>query len=403
MSKKCTDQPLQQALEWISQQERAMLQLLYQWVEINSHTHHLVGLKKMHTAIALAFSQLSADSKTIPVEPYSLMNDQGIVVKHSIGDCYHLKSQQRGQKKVFLCGHMDTVYSIDDTFQIVQQGENQLCGPGVSDMKSGLVIMLYSLFALEKYDLNADLTWEVMINADEEIGSPCSTPWIKQFAQGCDVGLVFEPALDCAGTFVNERKGSAKYTMTARGKAAHAGRDITLGRNAIVALAQAIQAVTQLSNEIPGLTINVGQMNGGKAVNVVPDFALCRLDVRYEKNEDLDWLEKSIENVLQRITQQTQVKLQFDLQNKRCPKIFTPATKQLFQLLAECSQALQLPFAFKQSGGCCDGNTIAMAGIPVIDTLGGCGEHIHSPQEKLMISSLVQRTQLTTLLLARLK
>lgn len=396
--------PITQALQWIEQQRDTMEQLLCEWVEINSHTFNFSGNEAMLHALKTAFGKLDCYQEIIPVEPYRTMNDQGEMIEKPIGSILYLTSHHNAaNKKVLLCGHMDTVYPQNDTFQHAKYFDSkQLSGPGVADMKSGLIIMLYSLLALQKFEINPNISWQVVINADEEIGSPCSTSWIKRCAENSDLGLVFEPALDKAGTMVSERKGSAKYTITAQGKAAHAGRAIHMGRNAIVALAEVIQHVDALNNGRSGLTINVGQVSGGKSLNIVPDFALCRIDVRCEEFSDLEWLENQMRLIFQKVTEKTEVKLTYHQDIKRHPKPMTPAMQKLIELTTGCAKQLNMNLSWEKSGGCTDGNTMAMVNIPAIDSLGGCGERIHSPDEKLFIESLVQRTQLATLLLASL-
>ena len=159
------------------------------------------------------------------------IDDEGLSSKQPLGEIIHIVKHPDAPKKIMLCIHMDTVYSQDDEFQTCQMTDGgQLNGPGVADAKGGLIVMLYALKTLEQSPLAGKIGWEVIINPDEEIGSPGSESFIRSRAPFCDFGLLFEPALP-GGHMVSDRKGTGNFTFIVRGKSAHSGRDFAAGRN----------------------------------------------------------------------------------------------------------------------------------------------------------------------------
>lgn len=188
---------------------------------------------------------------------------------------------------------MDTVYPPTHPFQKAERLAGRLNGPGALDMKGGLLILLTLLHAIERSSFAPRIGWEVLINPDEEIGSVGSRNLLAECASRNHLGLIFEPAFP-DGQIVSSRKGSATFTIVARGRAAHAGRDFASGRNALTALAKFILKAEALTDLEKGTTVNIGQLQSGEAVNVVPVLAISRLNVRVTKKEALDELQSSL-------------------------------------------------------------------------------------------------------------
>ena len=163
--------------------------------------------------------------------------------------------------------------------------DGTLNGPGVADAKGGIVVMLHALQALEASPLAEHIGWEVLLNPDEEIGSPGSRPLIDSIAPRCDFGLLFEPALG-DNQLVSWRKGSGNFSLLVRGRSAHAGRAFAEGRNALVAAAKVVQAISDLNTD-PEVTFNVARIDGGSPMNVVPDLAIVRANVRVRTADEL--------------------------------------------------------------------------------------------------------------------
>jgi glutamate carboxypeptidase len=293
---------------------------------------------------------------------------------------------------------MDTVYPASHPFQKAQMiAPDTLQGPGVADMKGGLVIMLKALEALEQHPACGSLGWEVLVTSDEEIGSIGSEPLFLEAAKRAAFGLIFEPSFS-DGAIVSSRKGSANYTITSTGKAAHSGRDFEKGKNAIVPLAQFIVAAHQLNNVEKGLTVNIGRANGGGPVNVVPDFAACGINVRATKAEAFAQILQDLQILVDHINS-TGASLELHSQHVRSPKAFDQKNQHLFALIEQCALEEGYQLNSRPSGGVCDGNILSEAGLGVIDTLGAIGGNIHSPEEYIFVDSLRTRARLTALLL----
>ena len=297
---------------------------------------------------------------------------------------------------------MDTVYGPEHPFQTVRQVDgNTINGPGVADAKGGLCVMLIALEALERSPFADQIGWEVLINSDEEIGSPGSGPLLKQCAQRNQIGLLFEPALP-DGALVGERKGSGNFDAIIRGRSAHAGRDFHHGRNAMHAAAALVVALDELNRTMPGVTVNVGRIDGGGPSNVVPDLAVVRFNCRIPTPHFQARLEGELKRIVEEIDQRDGINVELIGGFRSPPKIVDPPTQKLFDQVADCGRELGLSLTWRSSGGVSDGNKLAAAGLPVIDTLGPRGGNLHSTEEFLLLDSLTERAKLTALLLMKL-
>jgi glutamate carboxypeptidase len=277
--------------------------------------------------------------------------------------------------------------------------DNQtLRGPGVVDAKGGLVVLLTALRALERSEVAHNVGWEVLLNTDEEIGSVGSAPLLHEAAKRNHVGLVFEPALP-DGSLVGARKGSGNFTVVFRGRAAHAGRDFNLGRSAILSAAEFVTRLDAAQRDLPGVTINCGRIEGGGAVNVVPDLAIARFNIRVTHPQDQVAVEQRIAELAKQAGGREGIAVQIHGQFSSPPKPMDTRSARLFEAVESCGKQLGMNLEVHPSGGTCDGNRLAAAGLPVVDSLGPCGGHLHSEQEYLLIDSLPQRAKLTALLL----
>lgn len=383
-------------------QEKNMIDMLYQWCNINSGTTHLNGLQRMHQTIKNAFSSVADETITQSLDPIQSIQLSGELVNQTCGDLLFIRKRPHLKRRILLSGHMDTVFAEHHSFQTVREvNKNILNGPGVADMKGGLIVMLHALMAFEQSPYASQLGWDVVINADEEIGSPASRIFFDSIAQNYSAALVYEPAMNVEGIFAKNRRGSGKLTLIATGKSAHAGRAFNEGRNAICYLAEAIVAIHALNGRHKGITINVGQVSGGEALNIVPDKAVVKLDVRISRPEDEHWVREQLNVILQKL-KRADYTLTLHGQFERPVKQVNNATVVLFERIQYLGEQLGLHLDWQDSGGCCDGNNFAAHGLAVIDTLGVRGGDIHSDQEFILLNSLIERAALSTLLLADL-
>lgn len=372
---------LTNSIDWIDSQQQRMTDLVVAWAGINSGSGNVHGLQQLAGVAAKEFDTLGAETlqENFP--------------------CVHLRKRPDAPIQIFFCIHLDTVFSAGDAFQkVTLLDRNRLQGPGVADAKGGIAVMLVALQTLEKSPWADQIGWEVLLNPDEEIGSPMSLPLLLSAAKRNHFGLLFEPALP-NGTLVSTRKGSAVFTATVHGKAAHAGRDFYLGRNAIHTLADLVARVNALNDQAAGITASVGQIDGGTAANVVPNVATCKFNIRVDAPEQMPFIAEQVERIAAEMNRRDGIRVSIDGGFSSPPKTLDDSTKHLLDAIASCGRELGLPIQWGPSGGVSDGNKLAAAGLPNVDTLGVRGGNLHSHQEFLLLDSLPERAKLTAMLL----
>lgn len=373
-----------------------------QLAAINSGSFNVAGVNAVAQRLRALFAPLQAEVETVPVESYRSTTDDGGTRTRALGHALRLRKRPQAPLRVFLCGHMDTVFGAEHPFQNVRQtSDDVLHGPGVADLKGGMLVMFLALSALERSPWRERIGWEVLFNPDEEIGSQGSAPLLAQAAQRNHFGLIYEPAF-ADGNLAAQRKGSGNFDVIVNGRAAHAGREPQLGRNAIRAAADFIAALDDLNGQREGLTINPGYVHGGGALNIVPERCVFKFNARTAQAADEQWLQGQLEQLLAGINARDGYALELRGGFTRPPKLFDGATQRLAGMLGDCGRTLGLDLQFKPTGGCCDGNNLAALGLPNIDNLGVVGGEIHSDREFMRISSLSERAQLSALLLLRL-
>jgi glutamate carboxypeptidase len=389
-------------IDWIDHRQDSMIEQVAAWSRINSGSGHIKGLERMCAALQDAFCVLEGQMEVRDCDPAVHVNAAGEVETLPLGKALHIVKRPDAALRVFLGGHMDTVFGKDHPFQAPLRPDHQrMNGPGVADLKGGLSVMLTALQALERSPFASSIGWEVLINPDEEIGSPGSARMLESCARRNQLGLLYEPAL-ADGTLVGARKGSGNFTVVVRGRAAHAGREFDRGRNAIVALAEYTQALHSLNGRRQGVTINPGHVAGGGAVNIVPDLAILRFNVRASTHQEQQWLEEELAVLDRRFLRRDGIALQRHGRFARPPKPISEANQRLFSAVTQCGQMMDLSLGWQATGGCCDGNNLAAAGLPNVDTMGVRGGDLHSDREYMMLDSLAERAKLSALLLMRL-
>jgi len=306
--------------------------------------------------------------------------------------------------QVLLSGHFDTVYSADNPFQRCELVDDRtLRGPGVTDMKGGLVVMLAALQSYLASTPPPTLGFEVLLTPDEETGSFGSATLFAEAAKRHRLGLVFEPARP-NGNLVQSRKGTGNFVATTRGRAGHAGKSPSDARNAIAALAEFLVGAHRIPAEMPGVLLNIGLIRGGsEATNVVPDFAQALLDVRITRTVECDAVLARLAELAAPINTREGLRIEITGSFNRPPKECGPVEEAVFAAYRQCGQELGLaPFSWVHAGGGSDGNLLSAAGLPNLDGLGVIGDHLHSDREFCVLPSLVERAQLCVLFLRKL-
>ncbi|HWJ38655.1 MAG TPA: hydrolase [Sphingomicrobium sp.] len=378
-----------------------MLDQVLGWAAINSGSRNLAGLQRMADGLAGAFSALPGPVRLEAPAKVETVDSAGRNVEIEHGRHLHLAVRPTAPVQLLFTGHMDTVYGADHPFQDTRWLENDILnGPGVADMKGGLAVMLAALKAVETSPAAERIGYEVVINSDEEVGSPASADLLMRAAQGKRAALTYEPSALPDGTLAGARPGSGNFSFLVRGRSAHAGRNPEDGRNAIVAASEL--ALRLAMSKTPGLSINPAKIDGGSPNNVVPDLAILRVNMRPRTSDDQEIAARLIAKALDETAAAHDVFIEAHGGFGRPPKPMTEEAEALFNLVRKAGSDLGQEIGWQPSGGVCDGNNIASCGVPVVDTMGVRGGKIHSEEEFLIVESLAERAALSALTILRL-
>ena len=295
-----------------------------------------------------------------------------------------------------LIGHCDTVWELQSIKDMpVVQRNGKLSGPGVFDMKAGIIQILFSLRAIKALQLDLAVTPIILINTDEEIGSHESTPIIKRLSKLVHRAFVLEPPLGLEGRLKTARKGVGRFTITVKGKAAHAGLDPQKGVNAIVELSHQVQRLYAMNDFDKGITVNVGLIEGGYASNVIAAESKATIDVRVYNIEDGAYITDRIHQLKPILDN---VELRIEGRIGRPPMTQTSRNKHLWENAEASGKLIGLNLEQATAGGGSDGNTTSLY-TATLDGLGTPGDGAHATHEFIFSDKLIERTALLTLLM----
>lgn len=372
------------AIDWIDGQQTEALKLLKSWVEINSYSGNINGLLRIAETLKKAFAPLCDTSEEIP-----LSNGSTALL---------FRKRPEAKQRILLGGHMDTVYPIESPFQYSREENGRMMGPGAADMKGGLMVLLLGVQAHERFLKQHLYGWDILITPDEELGSPYSRNlWIKSGKQA-EFALLFEPSFH-DGAFVDERKGAINYHLEIKGRAAHAGRDFVKGRSAIRAISTFIHEAHLMADTYRDLSFNAGHLIADSPLNVVAESAHSGLNMRSFHKGDLEELNHRLQALAKEVSKKTETEVILQETSLKMPKLLTEEVKNLFDRLSQAAIQLNMPLKRRASGGLSDGNILAEAGVPTLDTLGVVGGELHTPNEYMEIPSMVERAKLLYLYL----
>ena len=318
-----------------------------------------------------------------------------------LGDCWLARLHGDGDGRILLMGHLDTVYPNGTALARPMRFEGtKIIGPGVCDMKSGLLVGMYALRALQLANFRDFAEMAFFFNSDEEIGSPGSRPIYEPIARGMDAALVLESAR-ANGDIVSARKGSGEFTLRITGKAAHAGVEPEKGVNAVVELAYQIIALHALNGLAPGVTVNPGVIGGGTVSNVIPAEAWVIVDVRAVDPAGAEAISRALTNLPAQTTLPG-VHAEMSGHISYPPMARTPAVRFLAELARDSARTLGFEINDVSTGGASDANVLASFGLPVLDGLGPIGGLDHSPQEYIEADSFAPRAAMVAELIHRI-
>jgi glutamate carboxypeptidase len=376
-------------LDWLATQQGAMLALLQEIVDIDSGSYHKAGVDAVGERLKRFFAD---EGLMISTEPHA-----------THGEAIHvrLEPEDGAGGQVVLLGHRDTVFPVGEArtrpFRIAN---GRAYGPGVADMKGGLVMNAFVLAALKRFGgTSAPLAG--LITGDEEIASPFSRPIIERVARRARCVLNAEPGR-ASGNVVTGRKGGLFLHFEIFGKAAHSGGNFEDGISAVVELAHKVLAMHALTGFAPGITVNVGLIKGGQSVNTTAPYAEGQIDLRYVGQDQRAPALAALQAIVDRATiAGTTGKL--TLRNEFLPLASSPRSQQLFAGYRAAAAELGLALDGEFTGGCADSGFAAAVGCPTLCGLGPMGARAHTPEEYLEVDSLVPRAQALALTILRLE
>lgn len=299
------------------------------------------------------------------------------------------RSKPDGIKPVLLLGHLDTVWPIGTLRDMpCRIADGRLRGPGTLDMKAGVAMALTAIELLNEADLlNREII--LLLNSDEEIGSPASRPITESLARKCSAVFVLEPAQGLA--YKTARKGTGNWRIDIRGVAAHAGVDFEKGASALRELARVIEIVSNWTEQERGLTVSVGVAAGGSKTNVIPADAFAEIDVRIVKRSDGPRIERKFASLR---SADTRCSLAITGCINRPPMERTRGTVKLLQHARALASEIGIALEEAATGGASDGNFTSALGIPTLDGMGAVGEGAHAIHESVLLDHLAPRTAL---------
>lgn len=369
--------------------EPRMFSLLKRLVLIQSGTGNKKGVDLVGSVIEDFFADLPFSCQRFP---------QTKVGDHLVFT--NFATRENGSKSILLAGHMDTVFPEQTGFNWYKEERDRVFGPGVIDMKGGLVVTMFAVRALAQCGLAEHIPLVLLFNSDEETGSGSSTELVERLARNACCGLVTECG-GLEGQVVTGRKGKTGYRLDAYGRSGHAafsGRDKA---SAILELCRLVPQIEELNDPESGLVVNVGRIGGGIGANTVAEHAWAEIDTRYGTFLSGQRLQKSIEHCVM-TPGRNGSKSTIAVINSRPVMEQAKVNKELYCVFKQQADALGLALCDEVRQGVSDGSNIAGQGVPVVDGLGPIGEHDHSDREYMLKESLLQRCQLLAVSLVEL-
>ena len=362
--------------EWLDSQQENMVKLLADLVNIDSNSFDKQGVDKVAERLREFFDAHSVTHETMALK------DQGDVLRVIV-------SGGDGNRPLLLCGHRDTVFPTGEVEKRPFEIKNgRAFGPGVADMKPGLVMNAFILAAFSKFGGQPN-PMVGLFTGDEEIGSPASQDIIVAEAKKARLAFNSEPGRP-SGNIVTKRKGGIFCHCSVSGVAAHSGGAFEEGRSAIEELARKIQSLHALTELDRGITINVGLISGGQSVNTVAAEANCDIDIRYRAEEDRDEIIDNVKKICE-ITTVDGTSSSLRVKGEFHPLNPSTESMELFDIYCEAAAEDGVKIEGEHSGGCADSGFIAAAGTPVICGVGPIGGNYHRPDEWMELKSLSER------------
>ena len=374
-----------QIREYLQGHHQDMLAMLENLVNRNTSSEYKPGVDEAGLYIKDAFEKIG-----FSVE---------ILERQNVGNSVVARKEGKGKGRALLICHIDSVFAEGtDHIKPFTINGNLATGNGVLDMKACIVGCYYALKALDDLQIiRPDVI--VFLSGDEEKGSEAVRKNIEDEGRLCDWTLVTEGSRP-GKAVVTQRKGNAYLHVTAKGRAAHAGNEPDVGKNAVVDLAQKIVHLNELSDFEKGTTVSVTKFSGGENRIVIPDHAEMYADIRFFTMDEWERVEQAVREMLSHANEGIQIEYQLTL--NRPPLSPVPGSDALIDTVKAASAELGIPYADVQPGGVSDGNFVSALGVPTIDGMGPSGGMMCSPEEYLEIDTMVPCAARLALTLAML-
>ena len=351
-------------------------------VNINSFSENLEGIERVYEAITEIGEREGLKFEKIKNQRVHLMLNR------------ELKEGFYG-----FIGHIDTVHKKDNGFDKIEEFEDRFRGPGTNDMKSGIIVALYSLVVLKRV-FEGDLPIKVLFNSDEEIGSFDSKDTILNDFKNASAGFVFEPGR-LENKIVTSRKGVLGIDVEFFGKASHAGVEPQNGKNAIVSAAYAIEKLDKLNDFENGVSVSCNVIEGGEVRNTIADYCKLLVDCRYVKPSQFDELSKNFKKIFGSPDERG-VEIKYEVVHHRPPFVKTKESERLFNLYKSAYKAIGKEVSEVGTGGGSDANFLSSIGVASLDGVGGIGDHSHTLKEYVLKESIPERVKVFTLFMSDL-
>lgn len=361
--------------------------------DCNSGSNNAEGIRLVQDRLASHLADRSVATVVLDPPEVSAVDHLGNRQRVQQGPILHGRHRPDQQRRLLVMGHADTVFGPDHPFQTVERVGDQLHGPGVADMKGGLVALLAALDVIDRDGLAPGLGLDVVVNGDEEVGSLASEATMLDRGRTACAALVLEPRM-ADGSVARARSGSANLTFAVAGRSAHAGRELHRGRNAVLAAARLAISISEIARD--DLGVNVAALHGGEAFNAVPSSATVRVNVRSPRAEDLRWAIDEADRLARTVSDDLEVLIERTGDVHRPAKPWTEASQRVAELVEGVSADLQAPIRLVDTGGVCDGNNLASLGLGVVDTLGVYGSGIHTAEERMDLARFGEVVALLT-------
>jgi glutamate carboxypeptidase len=375
-------------LRYARQNQASIIGLIAEFVECESPSDHPPSVNRFVELMAERVKDI-ARVRTFP---------GGNFGKHLRCEFELPGPKKSGQ--ILALGHSDTVWTLGTLASMrFRQAKGRLWGPGVLDMKAGMVFFIFAMRALRDLEIPVTRKVVMQVNSDEEVGSETSRPLTEEAARMSDAVLVLEPGTGLEGKLKTARKGVGDYTVKVRGKASHAGVDFANGANAIIEMSRQIEKIAGFTCLDRGVTVSPGVIRGGTRSNVIAAECVAEVDIRAPRMRDRDYLEKKFAS-LKPFDKRCTVQVTGGL--NRPPMERSAGVRKLYSLAKKLAVDLAVELEESSTGGGSDGNFTAALGVPTLDGLGAVGEGAHAVNESILINRIADRTALLAKLVSAL-